>query len=121
MPYNLSFIGVHFDLGKLYANSLLASINAREMIKRPHPYNTTGASHQAVIFPSNFGMDQSENPTTTSATPARMKGIYPIQVNVERTIASMVDANVDAPSDLDVVSEQVYRLDNGDQKGGTSV
>ena len=44
-----------------------------------------------------------------------------IQVNVERTIASMVDANVDAPSDLYVVSEQVYRLDNGDQKGGTSV
>ena len=44
-----------------------------------------------------------------------------IQVNVECTIASMVDANVDAPSDLYVVSEQVYRLDNGDQKGGTSV
>ena len=35
------------------------------MIRKPHLYNTTGESHQAVIFPSNFGMDQSENPVHT--------------------------------------------------------
>ena len=44
-----------------------------------------------------------------------------IQINVEHAIVSMVDANVDAPSELTMASEQVYRLENGDQKGGMSV
>lgn len=40
-----------------------------------------------------------------------------IQVNVERSIVSMVDVDIDVPSDLN----GIYRLENKDQKGETSV
>ncbi|KAL4070386.1 hypothetical protein J3A83DRAFT_3195145 [Scleroderma citrinum] len=36
VPHTLTFLGLHFVMGKFYANSLLATINSRERIRRPH-------------------------------------------------------------------------------------
>ena len=44
-----------------------------------------------------------------------------IRVDLERSIVSMADANMDTPSELNVASELVYRFENGDQKRATSV
>ncbi|KIM69922.1 hypothetical protein SCLCIDRAFT_1207166 [Scleroderma citrinum Foug A] len=102
---NLLFMGLHFVMGKLYANSLLASLNVREMIRKPCLHNTTGENSQVVILSQDFGMDPSENPVTNSTPSKGMKGRYPIQVNVEHSVVSMVDMNIDVPSDLNATSE----------------
>ncbi|TEB28258.1 hypothetical protein FA13DRAFT_1735888 [Coprinellus micaceus] len=36
MPYNLIFMGLHFVISKLYANSLLASLNMRHQLRQIH-------------------------------------------------------------------------------------
>jgi hypothetical protein len=36
IPNNLIFMGLHFVIGKLYANSLLVALNTRESIRRAH-------------------------------------------------------------------------------------
>jgi len=36
IPNNLIFMGLHFVIGKLYANSLLVTLNTRETIRRTH-------------------------------------------------------------------------------------
>ncbi|KAL4068941.1 hypothetical protein V8B97DRAFT_771958 [Scleroderma yunnanense] len=112
VPHTLTFLGLHFVMGKFYANSLLATINSRERIRRPHLYDTSAATNPPVIFPQDFGMDVSENPLVNSS--ARPKGGYPIQVNVERSIVSIVEEDTNA-------TEQIYHLKNRDQKQATSV
>ncbi|KAK1236154.1 hypothetical protein PQX77_000596, partial [Marasmius sp. AFHP31] len=37
MPFNLIFLGLHFIIGKLYANSLLASLNTRKGLRQMGP------------------------------------------------------------------------------------
>jgi len=44
-----------------------------------------------------------------------------IQVNVERSVVSMVDVHIDVPSDFNGASEQIYHLENSDQKGAMPV
>ncbi|KAH8992398.1 hypothetical protein EDB92DRAFT_1857700 [Lactarius akahatsu] len=34
MPTNLIYLGLHFTIGKCYSNSLLASLNMRDYVKR---------------------------------------------------------------------------------------
>jgi len=38
-PYNLIFFGLHFVIGKLYANSLLVTLNTRDSIRRARSHD----------------------------------------------------------------------------------
>ncbi|KAL4068943.1 hypothetical protein V8B97DRAFT_772630 [Scleroderma yunnanense] len=119
VPHTLLFLGIHFVMGKLYANSLLATLNSRERIRRPHMYDTSAVTSPAVFFPQDFGMDVSDSPLN-SITSAGPKGLgHPIQVNVECSTVSMVDRNA-VTSSSNMVSEQIH-LENRYQKGEAPV
>jgi len=73
MPRNLVFLGLHFIISKLYANSLLATLNARKRIRGL----STGPGenhHLPVLFPSSRRAPTSEQTDTK------------LQINVERTV-----------------------------------
>ncbi|KAL4070388.1 hypothetical protein J3A83DRAFT_4188443 [Scleroderma citrinum] len=110
---HLQWLRIHFVMGKLYANSLLATLNSRERIRRPHMYDTSAVTSPAVFFPQDFGMDVSDSPVCP-------KGLgHPIQVNVECSTVSMVDRNA-VTSSSNMVSEQIH-LENRYQKGEAPV
>jgi len=46
MPRNLVFLGLHFVIGKLYANSLLASLNTRNELRRMHVNQNISSRHR---------------------------------------------------------------------------
>ncbi|PFH47790.1 hypothetical protein AMATHDRAFT_151308 [Amanita thiersii Skay4041] len=48
MHNNLVFLGLHFVIGKLYANSLLASLNTRHELRRAHANSVGVHAHNAV-------------------------------------------------------------------------
>ncbi|KAF8889155.1 hypothetical protein CPB84DRAFT_1826632 [Gymnopilus junonius] len=61
MPQNLVFLGIHFAISKLYANSVMTVINARKDLKqttRRSQYMSSGGN-QAIMFPAeSFGMSK---------------------------------------------------------------
>ncbi|KAF9800232.1 hypothetical protein IEO21_10410 [Rhodonia placenta] len=82
MPYNMIYLALHLLLGKLYANSLLATLNCRT----PHAgrgINESGEDGTTVSLPTRA-------PSGTSSFPASRidrKGVTPV-VHVETTIVS---------------------------------
>ncbi|KAJ6601036.1 hypothetical protein DFH09DRAFT_1126555 [Mycena vulgaris] len=71
MSHNLIFLGLHFVIGKLYANSLLVTLNTRENIRRAR--STSSGERGAVLFletrpgkssqPGYFAGQSSKGPT----------------------------------------------------------
>ncbi|KAF8636856.1 hypothetical protein AX17_003214 [Amanita inopinata Kibby_2008] len=55
---NLIFLGLHFVIGKLYANSLMASLNTRHQLRRAH---------------ANFGAFHNHSPSTSSVNISRRR------------------------------------------------
>ncbi|KAJ7731215.1 hypothetical protein B0H16DRAFT_1773058 [Mycena metata] len=73
MSQNLVFLGLHFVIGKLYANSLLVTLNTRENIRRAR--STSSGERGPVVFLETRGHKNSApyynvGPSTPS-TPAR--------------------------------------------------
>jgi len=112
MPHNRIFLALHFMIGKLYANSLLATLNMRKQLREGRGKTTSSGDHiLPVIFPNNF-----------SGGTRRARGRYPhhgpeiserpskaeLQINVQKTIDTRLDeedtampaiARSDTPSD----------------------
>ncbi|KIJ09632.1 hypothetical protein PAXINDRAFT_172429 [Paxillus involutus ATCC 200175] len=87
MPSNLVFMGLHFVIGKLYANSLLATLNARRRLQNERAQRGLSAE-LPVAFPgyaSRFRTNQSSR----SEPPAATK----VEINVEKTVEYEVDAS----------------------------
>ncbi|KAF8835499.1 hypothetical protein BDN67DRAFT_1005827 [Paxillus ammoniavirescens] len=87
MPSNLVFMGLHFVIGKLYANSLLATLNARRRLQNERAQRGLSAE-LPVAFPgyaSRFRTHQSSR----SEPPAATK----VEINVEKTVEYEVDAS----------------------------
>jgi len=57
MPRNLIFLGLHFVIGKLYANSLLASLNTRKELWQMRRSRT--AENASILLNSDFPTQQS--------------------------------------------------------------
>jgi len=59
MHTNLIFMGIHFVISKLYANSFLATLNARRNLHqtghRPQHSSASDRNH-AIMFPDSFGL-----------------------------------------------------------------
>ncbi|KAH9485983.1 hypothetical protein JR316_0000045 [Psilocybe cubensis] len=58
MKDNLIFLGIHFAIGKLYANSVMATLNARKDLRqtggRPSQFSGSGTNPQAIMYPDSF-------------------------------------------------------------------
>ncbi|KAG2142398.1 hypothetical protein DEU56DRAFT_733676 [Suillus clintonianus] len=54
MPQNRIFLGLHFVVAKLYANSLLATLNARKQIWNGKQYTTATDQPMPIVFLENF-------------------------------------------------------------------
>ncbi|KAH7920943.1 hypothetical protein BV22DRAFT_1039232 [Leucogyrophana mollusca] len=99
MPQNRIFLGLHFVVGKLYANSLLATLNARRHIRKSRHFNNPSSSNPLpIVFPDDFddptrrnnrGFSMRLDPFSLRA--GNLKAAESIQVNVERTVESKVD------------------------------
>ncbi|KAF8079374.1 hypothetical protein FPV67DRAFT_114924 [Lyophyllum atratum] len=51
MPTNLIFLGLHFVIGKLYANSLLASLNTRKELRRMRSHQRPVLHLRTAVVP----------------------------------------------------------------------
>lgn len=63
MPSNLIFMGLHFVIGKLYANSLLVTLNTRQVLR--HARSTSGGGsgeHRGPVKVSGGGRVRSPDP-----------------------------------------------------------
>ncbi|KAF9225215.1 hypothetical protein BS17DRAFT_584744 [Gyrodon lividus] len=72
MPENRIFLGLHFVVGKLYANSLLATLNARNNIKKSRKFNPS-SNMPPIVFPEGFG---NEDPAGL-----HINGGFPMRLN----------------------------------------
>ncbi|CDO76914.1 hypothetical protein BN946_scf184398.g2 [Trametes cinnabarina] len=55
MPTNLIFLGLHFAISKLYANSLLATLNARKSLLNKSQGSTADGDHPLpILFPDSY-------------------------------------------------------------------
>ncbi|KAA1477988.1 hypothetical protein DENSPDRAFT_629350 [Dentipellis sp. KUC8613] len=100
MPNNLIFLGLHFAITKLYANSLLATLNTRKTL-RGRSQHSGGSDHpMPVMFPSTFNRRNTSRFHTVSvpdagATPTKL------QISVEKTVQYAID-NHDRDRDRDL-------------------
>ncbi|KAF9479656.1 hypothetical protein BDN70DRAFT_674275 [Pholiota conissans] len=89
MPNNLIFMGLHFVISKLYANSLLVTLNSRDKVRRARSQSSKELGGMPVHLLNTrrqrFGTDTSSR---HSESPTDSKGqiITQLEVNVERTV-----------------------------------
>ncbi|KAI0093374.1 hypothetical protein BDY19DRAFT_423122 [Irpex rosettiformis] len=86
-PHNLVYMGLHFAISKLYANSLLASLNARKSLRQAH------SSIRDVHRPS-LGQGFPPNVRRLSNFTARSDCYQTgtrLEINVEKTIDCIVE------------------------------
>ncbi|GAW04659.1 hypothetical protein LENED_006464 [Lentinula edodes] len=63
MPHNLSFLGLHFVIEKLYANSILASLNTRKELRDMRPRISPWADRSLpVLSADDFSHDTPRDP-----------------------------------------------------------
>ncbi|EIW87447.1 hypothetical protein CONPUDRAFT_161976 [Coniophora puteana RWD-64-598 SS2] len=86
MPTNLIFMGLHFVIGKFYACSLLATLNARKELQNKH--NSRGFS---VGFPVNFPATKSR--AREPIIPNRDQITTRLEISVEKTVEYNVDSD----------------------------
>ncbi|KAI0801518.1 hypothetical protein C8Q74DRAFT_498334 [Fomes fomentarius] len=89
MPTNLIFLGLHFAISKLYANSFLATLNARKSLLNKSQ-GSSGDHPLPVLFPSSFQR------RTTAPWSHRSHGETRLQVTVEKTVQHDIEGE---PSD----------------------
>jgi len=89
VPYNLVFLGIHVVIGKLYANSLLATLNTRESIR--HGARLSGQRAPVVYF--------ERRPQHSTTDPSKHAAVVAdLQINVETRTNIQYDAGSIASS-----------------------
>ncbi|KAG2107047.1 uncharacterized protein F5147DRAFT_220303 [Suillus discolor] len=106
MPSNRIFLGLHFVVAKLYANSFLATLNARKQIWNGNRYTPSSNRPMSIVFlgESEPGPDSSisQQESLRIKTP-QSKAVHqrrePIQVNIEQIVESKDDNydGIDSP------------------------
>ncbi|TFY70884.1 hypothetical protein EVG20_g2116 [Dentipellis fragilis] len=98
MPHNLVFMGLHFSIGKLYTNSLLATLNMRHWLRHRSRSSSQNTPEQLLqftnesrgqrlrdSFSNRFAMRDSE-----TAVAAGDNAVKPVEINVRRTTEASV-------------------------------
>ncbi|RDX44280.1 hypothetical protein OH76DRAFT_1409235 [Lentinus brumalis] len=94
MPTNLIFLGLHFAISKLYANSFLATLNSRKSLLNKSQGSSGGGDHALpVLFPSTF---RRSNPNGWAH---RSHGETRLEVTVEKTVEHDVEGPDRSDSD----------------------
>lgn len=89
MRHNLIFLAMHFAISKLYANSFLATLNARKTLQqRSHSSGSTGQHQLPVMFPT--GILGRGRFSTAPAAPVDAIGSK-MQITIEKTVHCMTD------------------------------
>lgn len=94
MSYNRLFLGLHFIIAKLYANSLLATLNTRKTLSESRMQTTPSGDHVLpVIFPEFSGGSRSHNRKHSSGSDFSQKTLVDskLRINVQRTIDTKLD------------------------------
>lgn len=104
VPQNRIFLGLHFIIGKLYANSLLATLNTRHELRKFRGSSSrshSGNNRLPVIFPTEFDADVRTPGVNNSIplsplspglmSPGSDSKTINLTVNVERTVESKLD------------------------------
>ncbi|KAJ3927460.1 MAG: hypothetical protein NXY57DRAFT_617692 [Lentinula lateritia] len=95
MPHNLSFLGLHFVIEKLYANSILASLNTRKELRDMRPRISPWADRSLpVLSADDFSHDTPRDPLNlltpvdkySSRPDTPPKSHIPLEVTVQRVI-----------------------------------
>jgi hypothetical protein len=101
MPTNSVFLGLHFVISKLYANSLLATLNTRKQLQRGGPERSLPTISVErplpVLFPDDFRTDRRRTllDRLSLRPPSRDREVRSkpttLQINVEKTICTIDD------------------------------
>ncbi|KZT22683.1 hypothetical protein NEOLEDRAFT_1180759 [Neolentinus lepideus HHB14362 ss-1] len=85
MPHTLIFLGFHFAISKLYANSFLATLNTRETLRGRSQGSSDSAYPMPVIFQGRLTTDRFgvQNDLQVATLDQRTTKL---QINVEKTI-----------------------------------
>ncbi|EGN93574.1 hypothetical protein SERLA73DRAFT_189277 [Serpula lacrymans var. lacrymans S7.3] len=86
MPNNLVFMGLHFVIGKLYANSLLATLNARKQLQRERSQRGLSGELPIVIpgFANRFRSRQTSTEALTHPNHVRRDLHLPLSMTLSR-------------------------------------
>ncbi|OBZ65188.1 hypothetical protein A0H81_14830 [Grifola frondosa] len=84
MSHNLIFLGLHFAISKLYANSFLATLNARKSLLSRSQGSSDRDHPLPVLFPDSYSRRSQFNPFTarSQVDPTGTR----LQINVQKTI-----------------------------------
>ncbi|KZT65925.1 hypothetical protein DAEQUDRAFT_813903 [Daedalea quercina L-15889] len=96
MPHALVYLALHFAISKLYANSFLASMNARKMLRVQNTQSSGSGHRLPVIFAHHFSRgDRRTSGTSAFAQrdPVDLTGTK-LQITVDKTVDYATD---DAP------------------------
>ncbi|KAF8879543.1 hypothetical protein CPB84DRAFT_1838431 [Gymnopilus junonius] len=94
MPSNLVFMGLHFVIGKLYATSLLVTLNMRENIRRGRAGSSNGFGAPVILdtrrrrtgeTTDQLALSGIRTDSKRESSNLNLKGTM-LEVNVERTI-----------------------------------
>ncbi|KAI0638839.1 hypothetical protein C8Q77DRAFT_9997 [Trametes polyzona] len=86
MPHNLIFLGLHLAISKLYANSFLASLNARRTLSsRTHGF--AGQEYPLpVLLPSPFSPHEPRAPWSPGGRQISAQKSVRVNVEIEQTV-----------------------------------
>ncbi|KAI0756068.1 hypothetical protein C8Q80DRAFT_1264175 [Daedaleopsis nitida] len=96
MPTNLIFLGLHFAISKLYANSFLATLNSRKSLMNKSQASS-GDYPLPVRFPSSFRSRGGNGAATAWSHRSQVE--TQLQVTVEKTVHHAVDVDPEPSSD----------------------
>ncbi|KIN99964.1 hypothetical protein M404DRAFT_10295 [Pisolithus tinctorius Marx 270] len=119
MRHNLIFLGMHFAIAKLYANSLLATLNTRKRLRVDRMYSSerdqTGGLAAGLPY---SGVNKSHvsqrilGPTTTQKS-------MQLNVNVETTVVSKIDEGFnDFDHDIEDQRDSLTEFEKDEHKLG---
>ncbi|KAK7437270.1 hypothetical protein VKT23_018715 [Stygiomarasmius scandens] len=88
-PTNLVFMGLHFVISKLYANSLLVTLNTRKNLRSRNRSTSGSSGHPAMILEARrgFGSNAVNSPTDSAFHVKTTE----LQINVERSVQYTTD------------------------------
>jgi len=94
MRHNLIFLGMHFAIAKLYANSLLATLNTRKRLRVDRTLGSSERDHNNGLTPLPSPINKSHFSSRMLGPSATQKSVQ-LNVNVETTIVSQIDEEKD--------------------------
>lgn len=113
MRHNLIFLGMHFAIAKLYANSLLATLNMRKRLRVDRMYSSEKEQNNGLSPLSPVNMSHYSN---RMLGPNQVQKSVQLNVNVETTVVSQIDEDkghydIEAPRPLGALEERSMSLD----------